>query len=118
VEPGTTVSYARRFTAGQRTLIASVPVGYADGYPRSLTNRGEVLVRGQRAKVAGTVCMDWIMLDVTGIEGVSVGDTVVLMGPDGEGNCIYAEELAAWAGTIPYEIFCGISKRVPRVYLK
>jgi alanine racemase len=118
VEPGTTISYARRFTAGQRTLIASVPVGYADGYPRSLTNRGEVLIRGQRATVAGTVCMDWIMLDVTGIEGVAVGDTVTLMGCDDEGHCIHAEELAAWADTIPYAIFCGISKRVPRVYLK
>ncbi len=118
VDPGTTVSYARRFTAGRRTLIASVPVGYADGYPRTLTNRGEVLVRGQRAKVAGTVCMDWTMLDVTGIEGVAVGDTVVMMGPDGDGHCIHAEEVAAWADTIPYAIFCGISKRVPRVYLK
>ncbi len=118
VEPGTTISYARRFTAGQRTLIASVPVGYADGYPRSLTGRGEVLIRGRRAKVAGTVCMDWIMLDVTGIEGVAVGDTVTLMGPDDSGNCIHAEELAAWADTIPYAIFCGISKRVPRMYLK
>ncbi|HEX9079513.1 MAG TPA: alanine racemase, partial [Desulfuromonadaceae bacterium] len=118
VEPGTTVSYARRFSATERTLIASVPVGYADGYPRALTNRGEALVRGRRARVAGTVCMDWIMLDVTHIPGVSVGDEVVLMGPDNAGNCIGAEELAAWAGTIPYEIFCGISKRVPRVYVK
>lgn len=118
IEPGTTVSYARRFTAGKRSLIASVPVGYADGYPRALTNRGEALVRGQRAKVAGTVCMDWIMLDVTGIEGVAVGDSVSLMGSDGEGRCIHAEELATWADTIPYTIFCGISKRVPRVYIK
>jgi alanine racemase len=117
VDSGTTVSYARRFTASQRTLIASVPVGYADGYPRALTNRGEVLIRGQRAGVAGTVCMDWIMLDVTGVEGVAVGDTVTLMGPDGSGGCIHAEELAAWADTIPYVIFCGISKRVPRVYI-
>jgi len=117
VDPGTSISYARRFTASDRTLIASVPVGYADGYPRSLTNKGEVLVRGQRARVTGTVCMDWIMLDVTGIDGVAVGDEVLLMGADASGNCIHAEELATWAGTIPYEIFCGISKRVPRVYL-
>jgi alanine racemase len=117
VEAGTTISYARRFTASGKTLIASVPVGYADGYPRSLTNKGEVLVRGQRARVTGTVCMDWIMLDVTGITDVTTGDEVVLMGADASGNCIHAEELAAWAGTIPYEIFCGISKRVPRVYL-
>ncbi len=118
VDPGTTVSYARRFTAGQRTLIASVPVGYADGYPRALTNRGEVLVRGQRAGVVGTVCMDWIMLDVTGVEGVAVGDTVTLMGSDDSGRHIHAEELAAWSDTIPYVIFCGISKRVPRVYIR
>lgn len=118
VEPGTTISYARRFTAEKRTLIASVPVGYADGYPRALTNRGEVLIRGKRARVAGTVCMDWIMLDVTNIPEVAVGDEVVLLGHDRSGNSIKAEELAEWAGTIPYEIFCGISKRVPRVYLK
>jgi alanine racemase len=117
VEAGTTISYARRFTAPDRTLIASVPVGYADGYPRALTNKSEVLVRGQRARVAGTICMDWIMLDVTHISGIEVGDDVTLMGSDGLGNCIRAEELAAAAGTIPYEIFCGISKRVPRVYL-
>jgi alanine racemase len=118
VEEGSTISYARRFTAGGRSLIASVPVGYADGYPRALTNRGEALVRGQRARVAGTVCMDWIMLDVTAVRDAAAGDEVVLIGTDAAGNCIPAEELAQAAGTIPYEIFCGISKRVPRVYLK
>lgn len=117
VDKGTTISYARRFTAEGKTLIASVPVGYADGYPRALTNKGEALVRGRRAPVSGTVCMDWIMLDVTGIPDVAVGDEVLLMGSDPEGNSILGEELAEWAGTIPYEIFCGISKRVPRVYL-
>jgi alanine racemase len=118
VEPGTSISYGRHYTAGERRRIASVPIGYADGYCRSLTNRGEALVRGQRARVAGTVCMDWIMLDVTGIEGVAVGDEVTLLGPDPMGDCITAEELAQAAGTIPYEIFCGISKRVPRIYLR
>ena len=118
VEPGTSISYARRYTTTSRTLIASVPVGYADGYSRALTNRGDVLIRGQRARVTGTVCMDWIMLDVTGIASVAVGDVVTLIGRDDAGNCIHAEELAAAAGTIPYEIFCGISKRVPRIYLK
>lgn len=117
VEPGVSVSYARRYVAAQKTLVASVPVGYADGYSRRLTNLGEALIRGKRVRVAGTVCMDWIMLDVTHVEGVSVGDEVVLLGCDREGNCIRAEELADWTGTIPYEIFCGISKRVPRVYL-
>ncbi len=117
VEPGTSISYARRYVAQERTLVASVPVGYADGYCRALTNKGEALVRGERARVAGTVCMDWIMLDVTHVPGVAVGDEVTLLGCDREGNCIHAEELAARAGTIPYEIFCGISKRVPRVYM-
>jgi alanine racemase len=118
VEPGTSISYGRRYIAQQRSLIASVPVGYADGYCRSLTNRGEALIRGKRARVAGTVCMDWIMLDVTGIEGVAVGDEVTLLGPDPMGDCISAEELAEKAGTIPYEILCGIStRRVRRVYI-
>jgi alanine racemase len=117
VEPGTSVSYARRYTAGERTLIASVPVGYADGYRRSLTNRGEVLVRGVRAPVVGTVCMDWIMVDVSRVADVETGDEVVLLGSDAEGRSIRAEELADWSGTIPYEFFCGISKRVPRIYV-
>jgi alanine racemase len=118
VGPGSSISYARRFVTSRETLVASVPVGYADGYCRALTNRGEALVRGRRAKVAGTVCMDWIMLDVTDIPDVAVGDEVTLLGCDREGNCVRAEELAEKAGTIPYEIFCGISKRVPRVYIK
>jgi alanine racemase len=118
VEPGTSISYGRRFQAESRSLIASVPVGYADGYCRSLTNKGEVLIRGKRARVAGTVCMDWLMLDVTGIEGVAVGDEVTLLGEDPMGDSISAEELAEKAGTIAYEILCGIStRRVRRVYL-
>ncbi len=118
VEPGSPVSYGRRYVAHQRTLIASVPVGYADGYLRAFTNRGEAIVRGRRVRVTGTVCMDWIMLDVTAVEGVAVGDEVTLLGCDREGNCVRAEELALLAGTIPYEIFCTISKRVPRVYVE
>jgi alanine racemase len=117
VEPGLTLSYARTFITGRKTLVASVPVGYADGYCRALTNRGDALVRGKRARVSGTVCMDWIMLDVTDIPDVVAGDQVTLLGCDGAGNCIRAEELAEQAGTIPYEIFCGISKRVLRAYL-
>jgi alanine racemase len=118
VEPGTSISYARRYVTEGKTLVASVPVGYADGYSRALTNRGEAIVRGKRAPVIGSVCMDWIMLDVTEIPGVAVEDDVTLLGCDREGNCIHAEELAEKTGTIPYEIFCGISKRVPRVYIK
>ena len=118
VEPGTSISYGRRYVAKERALIASVPVGYADGYCRSLTNKGEALIRGRRARVAGTVCMDWIMLDVTDVEGVQVGDDVILLGADPMGDCISAEELAEKAGTIPYEIMCGIAtRRVRRVYI-
>ena len=117
VAPGTSISYARRFTTETETVIASVPVGYADGYSRAFTNRGEAIVRGMRARVVGTVCMDWIMLDVSHIPGVTVGDDVILLGCDAAGNCIRAEELAEKIGTIPYEIFCGISKRVPRIYI-
>lgn len=117
VEPDTNISYARRYKTETSATIASVPVGYADGYRRSLTNRGEALVRGVRAPVIGTVCMDWIMLDVSLIPDVQVGDEVVLLGSDAEGHSIRAEELAEWSGTISYEFFCGISKRVPRIYV-
>jgi alanine racemase len=117
VSEGTSISYGRRFVAPGTRLIASVPVGYADGYPRALTNRGEALIRGVRVPVAGTVCMDWVMFDVTEVPGVQVGDEVILLGCDSDRNCLRGEELAERAGTIPYEIFCGISKRVPRVYI-
>lgn len=117
VEPGTSISYARRYTTEASTLVASVPVGYADGYRRSLTNRGEALVRSIRVPVIGTVCMDWIMLDVSQVPQVQVGDEVILLGSDAEGHSIRAEELADWSGTIAYEFFCGISKRVPRIYV-
>lgn len=117
VPEGTPISYGRRYVTGRPSVIASIPAGYADGYPRSLSNRGEVLIRGGRAPVAGTVCMDWLMADVTDIPGVTPGDEVILFGADADGNRIAVEEVAAWGGTIPYEILCGVSKRVPRIYL-
>jgi alanine racemase len=115
VPAGTGISYGHRYRVTRPSTIAAVPVGYADGYSRQLTNRGEVLVRGQRAPVAGTVCMDWIMVDVTAIPGVSVGDEVTLLGRD-HAAAITAEEWAEKVGTISYEIFCNVSKRVPRIY--
>lgn len=115
VPPGTGISYGHRFVAGRPTLVAAVPVGYADGYSRRLTNCGEVLIRGRRAPVAGTVCMDWTLVDVTDVPGVGVGDPVILLGRDG-GQQISGEEWADKIGTINYEVFCGISKRVPRVF--
>lgn len=115
VPAGTGVSYGHRFRADRPTVLAAIPVGYADGYNRHLSNKGEVLVRGRRAKVAGTVCMDWTLLDITDIPGVTVGDQVTLLGRD-NGNTITAEEWAERVGSISYEVFCQVSKRVPRVY--
>ena len=117
LEKGSSVSYGRTFIAERKTRIAVVPVGYADGYRRELSNKGEVLVRGQRAKIAGRVCMDMTMIDVTHIKDVSIGDRVSLFGGE-ENNALTVDEVALIAGTIPYEILCGISQRVPRIYIK
>lgn len=114
IQEGTGVSYGHHFVASRPTVLAVIPVGYADGYSRQLSNVGEVLIRGQRARVAGTVCMDWTMIDVTDIPGVEVGDEVTLLGCD-NGQCITADEWAQRIGTINYEVFCQFSKRVPRV---
>ena len=116
VDKGFSVSYGRTFITSDRRKIAVIPVGYADGYRRELSNKGEALVRGKRARVAGKVCMDMTMLDVTGIEGAQNGDEVYLFGGEGV-NAISIDEFAEVVGTIPYEIMCGISQRVPRVYL-
>lgn len=116
VPAGTPLSYGGTFTTRRETLVATIPVGYADGYRRVFSNRASVLVRGRRAPVVGAVCMDLCLADVTGIPGAAVGDEVVLLGDQG-GEAITADELAAHAGSISYEILCGIGPRVPRVYL-
>jgi alanine racemase len=115
VPKGTHVSYGGRFTATRDTRLATLPVGYADGYPRALGNVAQVLIRGHRAPVVGSVCMDLCMIDVTDVAGVTPDDEVVLMGAQ-DGAAVTAYELAGWAGTIPYEIVCGVERRVPRVY--
>jgi alanine racemase len=118
VEAGTAISYGRKFTTGRKSLIATIPVGYADGYSKLLTGKGRVLVNGQFAPVVGSICMDQCMIDVTEIDGdVKTGDEVVLLGKQGNRE-ITAQELAGYIGTIPYEIICIIGKRVPRVYFK
>ena len=115
--PGATVSYGRKFTAEHEMRVATVPVGYADGYPRALGPGGAaVLIRGQRCPVIGRICMDQLMADVSGVEGAAMGDRVTLIGLDG-GEEITAGEVAGWEGTINYEVVCALSKRVPRVYL-
>lgn len=117
IHKGDSVSYGRTFVADRDTIVATVPIGYADGYHRALSNKADMLVLGQRAKIIGRVCMDQVMLDITDIDGVSVGDTVTVFGKDGE-NEITLDELAELAGTISYELLCAVGIRVPRVYKK
>ncbi len=113
---GEGISYGHRFVTSRDSKVAAIPVGYADGYNRLLTNCGEVLIHGQRFPVAGTVCMDWILIDVTDLADVQIGDDVTLLGRDGD-EIITAEEWADKVGSITYEVFCNISKRVPRVFV-
>ncbi|MBQ9770029.1 MAG: alanine racemase [Clostridia bacterium] len=113
VNESETISYGRTFTAEKPMKIATVTAGYADGFPRLLSGKGEVLIHGKRAPIVGRICMDQFCCDVTDIENVAEGDTVVLFGKG-----LPVEEVAGWAGTINYEIVCGLSKRVPRVYIK
>jgi alanine racemase len=113
---GSPVSYGKKFITQRNSRIATLPVGYADGLERLLTNKMQVLVRGHKAPQVGTICMDMCMIDVTDIAEAQEGDEVVLFGQQGN-ETITADEMAAQAGTIPYEILCGVGKRVPRVYL-
>jgi alanine racemase len=117
VPPGTPLSYDHTFRTTCKSIIATLPVGYADGYSRRLSNRAEVLVRGRRAPVVGRVTMDMILADVTDIDQASMGDRVTLLGEDG-GDRITAQDIADWSETITYEVLCGISPRVPRVYIE
>ena len=112
---GGTVSYNRTFVAKRPTRIAVLPIGYADGYSRRLSNRGSVLIQGRRAPIVGLVCMDMIMVDVTDLAQLQVGETAILIGQQGQ-ESIWADEVADWIDTIPYEVLCGIGSRVPRLY--
>jgi alanine racemase len=114
VQPGETVGYGRTWTATRETTIATVPIGYADGFSRLNSNRGHVLVRGRRYPVAGRVCMDQTMVDL-GDDPVEVGDEVVAIGSQGDER-ITATEVAQLMGTIPYEVTCLITPRVTRLY--
>jgi alanine racemase len=116
VPPGTSISYGRKYTTAAQARIATIPIGYADGFSRSLTNRAELLVGGKRFRVAGTVCMDQIMIDAGMGDALRVGDEVVLIGASGA-ESITAWDLAKLQGTIPYEILTAITARVPRVFL-
>jgi len=118
VEENTCISYGRRYVTKCRSKIATIPIGYADGYSRLLTNKARILINGQYAPVVGSICMDQCMVDITGLDcDVAVGDEVVLFGTQGE-NSIPVEEIAHKIGTINYEIVCIVGKRIPRVYMK
>ena len=115
IKKGTTVSYGRTFTADRDMKIATVPVGYADGYIRAFAKDGYMYIKGQKAKIIGRICMDQTLLDVTDIEGVEIGNVCVLFG-NGKGGEPTAYDVARWGNTINYEIVCSVSKRVPRLY--
>lgn len=116
VPAGTGISYGSTYITERKTKVATIPVGYADGYSRNLSNVGEVIIRGHYAPIIGRVCMDYFMVDVTDIEGVSQGDVVTMLGKDD--NCeISVEKLAHWSHSFPYEMICTVGKRIPRIYL-
>ena len=117
VEEGTAVSYGGTFVTSTPTRIATVPIGYADGYSRSLSNRAYMSVGGKRAAVIGRVCMDQVMLDISDIENVKVGDEVTVIG-DGSDGAMSFDDVAEMTGTINYEVVCLVGKRVPRVYIR
>ncbi len=117
IGPGQTVGYGRTYTASTPRKVATVCIGYADGYLRALSNKAAMLVRGKKAPVIGNVCMDQVVLDVTDIEGVQPGDIATVFGKDGD-SVLPLGELADHAGTIHYELACLISRRVPRVYYR
>jgi alanine racemase len=112
---GFALSYGRTFVTKKKTRIAYIPVGYADGYPRALSNKGSVLIHDKRRDIIGRVCMDWFLVDITDDDHVNVNDEVILLG-ESVTNCITADEIAEISETIPYEILCKVSKRVTRVY--
>ncbi|MBQ9930532.1 MAG: alanine racemase [Oscillospiraceae bacterium] len=114
---GRQISYGGCYTTTQETVIATLPVGYADGYRRGLTDKGYVLIHGKKAPIIGRICMDQMMVDVTHIPEVKIGDRAVLIGKSGDEQ-ITADDLARLTGTLNYEIICGISRRTPRVYLR
>ena len=116
VPKGDTLGYGCTFEASRETLVATLPIGYNDGYVRALSNRGRAIVRGQYASVVGRISMDFTLVDVTDVAGVSLSDRVTLLGED-QGLAIPAEDIAKTAGTLSYEITCGISHRVTRYYL-
>ncbi len=117
IDAGTSISYGGTFVSEEPMTIATIPVGYGDGYPRALSNVGYVLIRGKKAPILGRVCMDQFMVDVTHIEGTCFGDSVTLIGDDGN-ETISVEDLSELSGRFNYEFVCDLGKRIPRVYIR
>ena len=117
VKKGATISYGKTYVTNKNTTIAILPIGYEDGYNRLLSNKGEVIIRGKRVRIAGRVCMDQTILDVGEVPDAKVGDEVVLIGEQ-EGKRVSVEEIAKKVDTVPHEVVCRIAERVPRIYLK
>ncbi len=117
IDEGDSVSYGRTFTAAKKMRVATIPIGYADGYPRVLSNQGKVIINGQFAPIIGRICMDQMTVDVSNIENVNIGIEVTVIGQDGNLSISF-DDIADICGTISYEIMCDISVRMPRVYIK
>ncbi|MCX8111170.1 MAG: alanine racemase [Syntrophorhabdaceae bacterium] len=114
---GCSLSYGRTYKTKDKTKIAYIPLGYSDGYPRSLSNRGFVLIKDIRCCIVGRVCMDWILVDITGHDDLKAGDEVIFIG-NGEKDSITADEIAQLEGTIPYEVLCRVSRKIQRTYVR
>ena len=116
IPAGATVSYGQKFVAKRESVIGTLTLGYADGYPRAFSNQAKVIVNGKFAPIAGNICMDQCMVDLTDVPGTRLGDEVILMGSDGK-LAIRAEDIAKATGTINYEILCGFGQRLPKIYV-
>lgn len=117
VGKGFSVGYGRKFISERESLIATIALGYADGYPRPYSSQAKVIVNGELAPIAGNICMDQCMIDVTDVPNIKIGDEVIIMGSDGK-NTILADDIANATGTINYEIVCAFGQRLPKVYVK
>lgn len=116
VPPGTPIGYGRTFITERPSRIATIPIGYNDGYPRALSNRAAVLIHEKKVPVCGRISMDWTIIDVTDVPEARIGTEVTVIGASGD-KSVLAEDLASWADTISYEITCGIGPRIPRIYI-
>jgi alanine racemase len=114
VEAGRGVSYGKEYITDKVTKIATVPIGYADGYLRRIAKEGKMIVDGQKVPIIGRICMDQCMIDVTNVHNINKGDEAIIFGREG----VTVDDLARWLGTINYEVSCLIGKRIPRIYTK